>query len=67
MLSAAGGKADSMKQLKIADYARRLYSAYGDKAEAVAAQREVQARDSGEDQTAEHWFKIRLAVRGLRA
>ena len=56
-----------MKQLKIADYARRLYSAYGDKAEAVAAQREVQARDSGEDQTAEHWFKIRLAVRGLRA
>ncbi len=47
-------------------YARALYEAHGDKAEAEAAQRARKYQDAGEVEEAEQWRKVRLAINQLR-
>jgi hypothetical protein len=47
-------------------YARSLYDAHGDKAEAEAAQKAVAARTGGNLKDAEKWDKIRMAIKELR-
>lgn len=51
---------------KIIEYARALYSAHGDKAEAEAAQKMRQCEEAGKAGEAEDWKAIRTAIRGLR-
>ena len=55
-----------MKETEIIDYARRLYEAHGDKAEAEAAQKEREARESGDVDGADNWARIRLAIHDMR-
>lgn len=50
----------------IIDYARALYDAHGDKAEAEAAQKMNAAEAAGKASEAEEWRAVREAVRGLR-
>lgn len=47
-------------------YARSLYDAHGDKAEAEAAQKAATARMAGHATHAETWEKIRAHIRELR-
>lgn len=51
---------------KIADYARALYEAHGDKAEAEAAQKMAAAEAAGKSDEVAQWRAIREAVRALR-
>ncbi len=51
---------------KVADYARALFEAHGDKAEAEAAAKMVAAEKAGKPDEAEDWRKVREAVRALR-
>ena len=51
---------------KIAEYARSLFDAHGDAAEAEAAQKMNAAEDAGNETEAEDWRKIREAVRAMR-
>ena len=55
-----------MEISKVAEYARALYTARGDKAEADAAQRAKQHEDAGEASEAETWRAIRKAIREIR-
>jgi hypothetical protein len=55
-----------MDPKKIAEYARSLYAAHGDKAEAEAAQKMNAAEAAGNAKEAEDWRGIREAVRALR-
>lgn len=55
-----------MEVAKITEYARALYDAHGDKAEAEAAQKAKQYEDSGETNEAETWQAIRAAIREIR-
>ena len=55
-----------MDPSKIAEYARALYSAHGDKAEAEAAQKMNAAEAAGNSDEAADWRAVREAVRGLR-
>lgn len=55
-----------MKASKVAEYARALYEAHGDKAEVEAAQKAKQHEDAGETKDAETWRAIRAAVREIR-
>jgi len=50
----------------VADYARALYEAQGDKAEAEAAQKMVAAEEAGKADEVAQWRAIREAVRALR-
>lgn len=50
----------------IIEYARALYDAHGDKAEAEAAQKMNAATEAGNAAEAEEWRAVREAVRGLR-
>jgi len=55
-----------MEAHKIAEYARSLFEAHGDKAEAEAAQKMTQAEEAGNEAETEDWRKIREAVRAIR-
>lgn len=55
-----------MEIAKIAEYARALYDAHGDKAEAEAAQRAKKHEDAGEETEAETWRAIRKAISEIR-
>ena len=55
-----------MEETEVVDYARRLFKAHGDKAEAEAAQREAAARDQNNEAEASNWARIRLAIREMR-
>ncbi|MCB1348135.1 MAG: hypothetical protein R3D59_09730 [Paracoccaceae bacterium] len=51
---------------KVAGYARALYEAHGDKAEAEAAQKMAAAEAAGNTEEMEQWRSVREAVRALR-
>ncbi len=52
--------------VQIDDYARRLYSASGDRAEYEAAQKARNCAARGARQEAEQWRKVRAKIRILR-
>ena len=51
-----------MEMAKITEYARALYEAHGDKAEAEAAQKARQHEDAGDAAEAETWRAVRKAI-----
>jgi hypothetical protein len=55
-----------MDMTQIDDYANRLYSAHGDKAEYEAAQKAKAAEETGNAEQAEQWRKVREKIRILR-
>lgn len=55
-----------METSKIAEYARELYDAHGEKAEAEAAQKATKSEEAGETAEAETWQAIRKAIREIR-
>ena len=55
-----------MEVSKVSEYARALYEARGDKAEAEAAKRAKQHEESGEEGDAADWNAIRAAIRTIR-
>ncbi|WP_439138134.1 hypothetical protein [Roseicyclus sp.] len=55
-----------MDQKDRVQYARSLYDAHGDKAEAEAARKAATARAAGKAVDAEVWDKIRAHIRELR-
>jgi hypothetical protein len=57
---------DAMEISNVAEYARALFEAHGDKAEAEAAQKAKKHEDAGEAQEAANWREIRAAIREIR-
>ena len=55
-----------MEVAKITEYARALFEAHGDKAEAEAAQKAKQYREEGNDAEAKTWQSIRKAISEMR-
>jgi hypothetical protein len=55
-----------MEMTKIAEYARALYEAHGDKAEAEAAQKARHFEDAGDAEQAETWRSVRKAIAEMR-
>ena len=55
-----------MQHKDLVQYARSLYDAHGDKAEAEAAQKAAAAREAGDTADAEKWEKIRTHIKELR-
>lgn len=55
-----------MDIVQVDDYARRLYTASGDKAEYEAAQKAKACEERGDTTEAEQWRKVRSAIRILR-
>ena len=55
-----------MQTKDIIQYARALYDAHGDKAEAEAAHKAADAREDSKPADAEKWDKIRLHIKELR-
>lgn len=55
-----------MDHKDLVQYARSLFDAHGDKAEAEAAQKAVAARDAGQADDAAKWDKIRFHIKELR-
>lgn len=55
-----------MDHKDLVQYARSLYDAHGDKAEAEAAQKAVAAREAAKPDEAAKWDKIRTHIRELR-
>jgi hypothetical protein len=55
-----------MEHKDLVQYARSLYDAHGDKAEAEAAKKAAAARSAGDIAEAEKWDKIRTQIRELR-
>lgn len=55
-----------MDQKHRMQYARSLYDAHGDKAEAEAAQKAAAARAAGHAANAANWEKIRAHIRDMR-
>jgi len=55
-----------MDAIKIAEYARQLLSAHGDKAEAEAAQKAGAAEKAGNADDADLWNKVRAAIATMR-
>ncbi|NKX44696.1 hypothetical protein [Roseicyclus persicicus] len=55
-----------MDHADIVQYARSLYTAHGDKAEAEAAQKAAAAKGAGDLTEAGRWEKIRLHIKELR-
>lgn len=51
---------------KIAEYARALYEAHGNKAEAEAAQKAKRCEEAGDIVEAETWHAVRRAINGMR-
>jgi len=56
-----------MKETEVTEYAKSLFNAHGDKAEAEAAHKEQEARDSGDEAGADNWHRIRLAIHEMRS
>ena len=55
-----------MNAINIEEYARRLYSAHGDRAEYEAAQKARLCASSGADDEAAQWRRVRATIRMLR-
>lgn len=55
-----------MEMAKITQYARALYEAHGDKAEAEAAQKAKACEDAGDTSEAETWRAVKLAIGEIR-
>lgn len=55
-----------MDAIKAAEYARALYTAHGDNAEAEAAQKMRSCTEAGKHDEAANWKAVRQAVRALR-
>jgi len=55
-----------MEMAKITQYARALYEAHGDKAEAEAAQKAKAHEDAGDASEAETWRAVQRAIREIR-
>jgi hypothetical protein len=55
-----------MTMIQVDDYARRLYSAHGDRAEYEAAQKARDAETKGDAETAAQWRQVREKIRILR-
>ncbi|MEX0307814.1 hypothetical protein I5192_05815 [Ruegeria sp. SCSIO 43209] len=55
-----------MDALKTAEYARALYTAHGDRAEAEAAQKMRECEAAGNQQEAQDWQAVRSAIRQIR-
>ncbi len=55
-----------MDALKTAQYARALYAAHGDRAEAEAAQKMRECEAAGNHQEAKDWQAVRGAIRQIR-
>ena len=55
-----------MEVSRVAEYARALYEAHGDKAEAEAAKKAKEYEDAGEERDAADWKAIRAAIRAIR-
>ncbi|MEE4236409.1 MAG: hypothetical protein V2I51_06770 [Anderseniella sp.] len=55
-----------MEAVKVAEHARALLAAHGDKAEAEAAQKARAARDANNTAEADQWSKVRKAIAELR-
>lgn len=55
-----------METSKVAEYARALFEAHGDKAEAEAAQKAKHHEDAGEAKEAQVWRAVRAAIREIR-
>lgn len=55
-------KNDALKETTIALYARSLFDQFGRKALAIAARRRREFEDSGEQDKANNWRRIRLAL-----
>ena len=68
MISADQAEGDeTMETVKIAEYARALFDAHGDKAEAEADQKASNLRAEGKAGEAEQWEKVRKAIHELRS
>ena len=68
MISADQAEGDeTMETVKIAEYARALLDAHGDKAEAEAAQKASNLRAEGKAGEAEQWEKVRKTIHELRS
>ena len=55
-----------MEMAKITQYARALYEAHGDKAEAEAAQKAKALEDAGDTDEAATWRSVQRAIHELR-
>lgn len=55
-----------MEMSKVNEYARALYEAHGDKAEAEAARKAKDHEEAGDSSEAETWQAVRRAIRELR-
>ncbi len=55
-----------MDMHQIDDYANRLYSAHGDRAEYEAAQKAKTCADNGDEAAADQWRRVREKIRILR-
>ena len=56
-----------MDTLKIAEQARALLNAHGDKAEAEVAQKAATLKAAGKTDEAAQWDKVRKAIHELRS
>lgn len=55
-----------MDALKTSQYARALYSAHGDRAEAEAAKKMRECEAAGNTQEAQDWLAVRSTIRQIR-
>ena len=55
-----------METTKIAEYARALYEAHGDRAEAEAAQKAKRCDEEGNSAEADTWRAVRTAISEMR-
>ena len=55
-----------MQTAQITEYARALYAAHGDKAEAEAAQKAKRFESRGDIGSADNWRAIRRAIKEYR-
>lgn len=55
-----------MDAIRTAEYARALYTAHGDKAEAEAAQKSRACEAAGNPEEAKDWEAVRQAIRQYR-
>ena len=55
-----------MHEIEIANYARRLFAEHGAGAIAIAAQRLRDAQDKRDDQDADTWRRVEIALMEMR-
>jgi hypothetical protein len=55
-----------MQTTQVAEFARQLLDAHGDRAEAEAAQKAHDAEARGDKEQAENWRRVRAAIQELR-